>query len=208
MSETTDFLTPRIVTHPRLSRETTWVAMGDLALLDAAQFVPVILSRSLFAGRLEQELQAIDAAVRQGAVAVGGFISFPEKQAARRLAKYADLRLIRVLPHPLIDYPLTEHVQQRILAGKTLILSGIAGEDMTLTRANCVRANGWILEICGKNHTLAETPHTSAATPPSSVATLVVKKTTFARPTQARTQAVAPSPDPIDAKDDPAAIFL
>ncbi len=195
MTETTDLLTPRIVTHPRLSKETTWMAIGDLSLLDAEQFVPVILSRSLFAEKLESELQTIEAAVQRGAVAVGGFISFPEKQAAKRLAKYANLQLIRILPNPLVNYPLTEHVKQRILDGKTLILSGITGEDMNLTRANCVRNNAWILELCGQKRTLTATP--------------VVKKSTFARPTPSQERSpTTPNSTPSSSKDDPAAIFL
>jgi hypothetical protein len=167
------------------------MAMGDLALLDADAFVPVILSRSLFADKLEREIQRIESAVRAGAVAVGGFISFPEKQAAKRLAVIPSLRLIRILPQPLLNYPLTPAVEKRLREGKTLILSGIVGTEMNLTRAHCVQTNGWIMALCeGSSST------TPSATPP------ITPKSTFARPSTPHSKVQQP------VADDPAAIFL
>lgn len=184
-----EWLSPREVKHPRLPSETRWMAMGDLSLLEAECFVPVILSRSLFADKLECEIQRIEAAVRAGAVAVGGFISFPEKQAAKRLAAIPSLRLIRILPQPLHDYPLTPAVEKRLCEGKTLILSGIAGSDMTLTRANCVQTNGWITALCEGRKAPKNGPS-------------IAKKSTFAKPSVPASKTKPP------AEDDPAAIFL
>lgn len=200
MAPTDDLLLPREVTHPRLPAETTWIALGDLSLLNATDFIPVILSRSLMPAKIDAETKRIAAAVRQGAVAVGGFISFAEKKAARQLASLPELRLIRVLPHPLIDYPLTDAVRDRIRKGRTLILSGIGGTDKTLTRANCVRTNGWILNIC------------EAATAPA--APLPVPKPTPVAeakqppPAPAPKQKSTPTPPAPAPTDDPAAIFL
>lgn len=189
MATEDNLLLPREVTHPRLPAETTWIALGDLSLLDATDFIPVILSRSLMPAKIDAETKRIAAAVRQGAVAVGGFISFAEKKAARQLAALPELRLIRVLPHPLIDYPLTDAVRDRIRKGRTLILSGIGGTDKTLTRANCVRTNGWILNIC-------EAATAPSAPPPAPKPTPVV---------EAKQPPTPPAPAPAD---DPAAIFL
>ena len=136
------------VQHPRLSTETTWTALGDIALLDATRWVPVILSRSLSPNQIAIEAQRIEAEVRAGAVAIGGFVSPPEKQVAHQLARIPELKIVRVVPFSLYGYPLSEHVQARIRAGKTLLLSGCPKVVTALTRANCIRTNGWILQIC------------------------------------------------------------
>ena len=67
--------------HPRLPRETVWETVGDPTLLDAATFVPVILSRRLKGEALETELAWILAAAQTGAVAIGGFVSPGERIA-------------------------------------------------------------------------------------------------------------------------------
>lgn len=203
MATEDNLLLPREVTHPRLPAETTWIALGDLSLLDATDFIPVILSRSLMPAKIDAETKRIAAAVRQGAVAVGGFISFAEKKAARQLAALPELRLIRVLPHPLIDYPLTDAVRDRIRKGRTLILSGIGGADKTLTRANCVRTNGWVLNIC-------EAATAPAAPLPAQKPTPVVeaKQTPAPPPTPAPKQKSTQTPPAPAPADDPAAIFL
>jgi hypothetical protein len=175
--------------------------LGDLSLLDATDFIPVILSRSLMPAKIDAETKRIAAAVRQGAVAVGGFISFAEKKAARQLASLPELRLIRVLPHPLIDYPLTDAVRNRIRKGRTLILSGIGGTDKTLTRANCVRTNGWILNIC-EAATTAPLP----AQKPTPV--VEAKQPPAPPPAPAPKQKSTPTPPAPAPADDPAAIFL
>lgn len=200
MATEDNLLLPREVTHPRLPAETTWIALGDLSLLDATDFIPVILSRSLMPAKIDAETKRIAAAVRQGAVAVGGFISFAEKKAARQLAALPELRLIRVLPHPLIDYPLTDAVRDRIRKGRTLILSGIGGTDKTLTRANCVRTNGWILNICEAA--------TTAPLPAQKPTRAVEAKQPPAPPAPAPKQKPTPTPPAPAPADDPAAIFL
>lgn len=232
MPASSDFLTPHTVTHPRLSTETTWTALGDLTLLDVDAFVPVILSRSLMPAKLDAEIKRIEHAVRSGAVAVGGFISFGEKKAARRLATIPGLRLIRILPYSLVNYPLTDTVRERLLNGSTLILSGIPGNVTTLSRTNCVRTNTWITQLCEARTpttvTLAPTQSTPPAphlpqvcVPPTQQA---VSNAPQAQPTE-RKPSPAPAPQastppptskanlpqaclPPTLEDDPAAIFL
>lgn len=143
-----DLLTLRAVQHARLSRETTWTAIGDISLLDAPKWVPVILSRSLMPAQIATEARRIEDAVRAGAVAVGGFVSPAEKQVARQLARLPELKVVRVVPFSLHNYPLTEAVKQRLRDGRTLLLSGCAEGDSAITRANCVRTNRWVLELC------------------------------------------------------------
>lgn len=133
--------------HPRLPRETVWEYWGDPALLEAPAFVPVILSRRLEGAALEAELCRIEAAVRAGAVAIGGFVSAAEKAAARRLAALPELRLIRLVPHPLALCRPAPGARHRILEGKTLLLSGIPDGDGRLRRDDCVRNNRWVLAI-------------------------------------------------------------
>ena len=176
-----DKLIVQTVQHPRLSTETTWTALGDIALLDATHWVPVILSRSLTPKQIATEAQRIEAEVRAGAVAIGGFVSPPEKQVAQQLARIPDLKIVRVVPFSLYGYPLTEHVKARIRAGKTLLLSGCPKVVTTLTRANCIRTNGWILQVC--RSLTPDTAPSSAPTPP-------------------------PPPAELPPNDDPAAIFL
>lgn len=232
MATSTDALTPRTVTHPRLSTETTWTALGDLSLLDADSFVPVILSRSLMPAKLDAEIKRITDAVRAGAVAVGGFISFGEKRAARKLAAVPNLRLIRILPYSLVDYPLTDTVRERLLKGATLILSGIPGNVTTLSRANCVRTNTWITQLCearkAPTATVAPTPPVSpaphlpqACVPPAQQVPANTSQSQSperkASPTPAPQAPPCPSTSkanlpqaciPPKPEDDPAAIFL
>lgn len=232
MATSTDALMPRTVTHPRLSTETTWTALGDLSLLDADSFVPVILSRSLMPAKLDSEIKRITDAVRAGAVAVGGFISFGEKRAARKLAAVPELRLIRILPYSLVDYPLTDTVRERLLKGATLILSGIPGNVTTLSRANCVRTNTWITQLCearkAPTANVAPTPSVSPA-PHLPQACVPPAQQVLANPPQSQSPERKASPTPTPStppcpstskanlpqacilptlEDDPAAIFL
>lgn len=152
--------------HPRLSTETEWCCLGDVALLEAQRFEPVILSRSLAPDQIAAAYQKIEAAVKAGAVVVGGFISSPEKNVARRLANLPELKLIRVLPFSLQHYPLTPGAKRRILEGKTLILSGFSTGDTALTRTNCIKMNRWILQLCAAG-SADEAPLTSSLRPSS-----------------------------------------
>ncbi|MBQ9694505.1 MAG: hypothetical protein IJV69_07105, partial [Kiritimatiellae bacterium] len=115
----TDKIALQRVCHPRLSSETEWTALGDVSLLDAPLRVPVILSRSLKPDQIAAAYQQLEAAVRRGAVVVGGFVSPAEKQVARQLARFPDLKLIRVVPFSLYNYPLTASVKARIQQGTT-----------------------------------------------------------------------------------------
>lgn len=179
----TDILQPRAVTHSRLSTETQWEALGDLALLDAERFEPVIISRSMMPAKVAEETRRLVELAHAGVVMVGGFISFGEKQVARKLAQVPNLKLIRILPFTLANYPLTPSVKQRIREGKTLILSGFLSGDTTLTRTNCVKMNRWILQCC-QAHAAPLAPQVPPAPAP-----------------------IAPKA-PIAPEDDPAAIFL
>lgn len=134
--------------HPRLPRGVAWLALGDVALLDVPQLEPVILSRSLSPRELEARLAALEAAVREGAAVVGGFISRGEAEAARRLARLPGLRLVRVLPFPLACYRPGPGAERRIREGRTLILSAFAEGDGRLTRSACVQVNRWVLALC------------------------------------------------------------
>lgn len=141
-------LTLQTVRHPRLSSETTWTALGEIDLLNAATFEPVILSRSTQAAQLKAEAARLETAAQAGTVIVGGFISHPEKAVARRLAHLPELKIIRLLPFTLAHYPLTSFAKKRIAEGKTLILSGFPESEVSLTRPNCVKMNRWILHLC------------------------------------------------------------
>ena len=121
--------------------------MGDLTLLDAPRFVPVILSRNLRGEVLAVELQRLEAAAREGAVIVGGFVSPAERAVARRLALLPSLRLIRLAPCPLaLCHPGFEALR-RVAEGRTLLLSGLPEGDGRLRRDDCVRNNRWVLAI-------------------------------------------------------------
>lgn len=210
MSDEAHLLKPRLVTHPRLPKDTIWTALGDITLLDAAAFVPVILSRSLPPTKVTTEIARLESAVQQGAVAVGGFISTPEKNAAKRLATLPGLRIIRLLPFPLVHYPLTPAARKRIVDGTTLILSGIPGTDCTLTRANCVRTNTWVLQLCETS--APETQSAVEANPtessqPTAPATGCEASCPIAHPVASPTLSKAENAAPVTA-DDPAAIFL
>lgn len=121
--------------------------MGDLTLLDAPRFVPVILSRSLRGDALAAELRRLEDAVRAGAVAVGGFVSPAERAAARRLATLPGLRLIRLAPCPLALCRPGPEALRRVAEGRTLLLSGLPEGDGRLRRDDCVRNNRWVLAI-------------------------------------------------------------
>ncbi len=175
-------MTPRPVEHPRLPRGADWAALGDLALLDAPRLEPVILSRSLTPQALAERLAALEAAVREGAVLVGGFISRGETEAAKRLARLPGLRLIRLLPYPIALCHPGPGALRRIEEGHTLILSGFAEGDGRLTRAACVQVNRWTLALCGRQ------PDTPAPAPSE--------------------PAPALREPPPAADDDPGAIFL
>lgn len=137
--------------------------MGDLALLDAPRFVPVILSRRLGGAALESELRRIEAEVRAGAVAVGGFVSPGEQAAARRLAALPGARLIRLTPGPLARCRPGPGGLRCVAEGRTLLLSGIPDGDGRLRRGDCVRNNRWALDIVSA--TPSETVSPPAAIP-------------------------------------------
>lgn len=141
---------PSPAEHPCLPRGVAWRALGDVALLDVPRLEPVILSRSLTPRELEERLTALEAAVREGAAVVGGFISRGESEAARRLARLPGLRLVRVLPFPLACYRPGPGAERRIREGRTLILSAFAEGDGRLTRSACVQVNRWVLALCGE----------------------------------------------------------
>jgi hypothetical protein len=91
-------------------------------------------------------------------------------------------------------------VRDRIRKGRTLILSGIGGTDKTLTRANCVRTNGWILNICEAA--------TTAPIPAPKPTPIAEAKQPPAPPAPAPKQKSTPTPPAPAPADDPAAIFL
>lgn len=183
--------------HPRLPRETVWETVGDPTLLDAATFVPVILSRRLKGEALETELAWILAAAQTGAVAIGGFVSPGERIAAQRLAALPALRLIRLVPYPLALYRPTSEGLRRIREGKTLLLSGIPEGDGRLRRDDCVRNNRWALAIAAGREAFdpAEGPHANPSVSRGEIRSLSTRD--------------APYPaEPPPEGPDPAAIFL
>ena len=142
---------PSPADHPNLPHDTTWMAWGDLALLDAPRLEPVILSRSLTPQALADRLAELETAVREGAVLVGGFISHGETEAAKRLARLPELRLVRLLPYPMALCHPGAGALRRIEDGHTLILSGFPEGDGRLTRSACVQVNRWVLALCGQH---------------------------------------------------------
>ena len=132
------------IAHPRLPTETCWTAFGDQTLLDYPWLLPVVISRRLEGAALEAAVADVLEQVRQGAVAIGGFISEGERQVARALAKMPRARLVYLHPWGLADHK--PHI--RVGAGMTLVLSGFPDSvPPVATRANCLRNNAWALAI-------------------------------------------------------------
>ena len=113
MATSTDALMPRTVTHPRLSTETTWTALGDLSLLDATSFVPVILSRSLMPAKLDAEIKRITDAVRAGAKTIDGVKRRTEATSGRCQGAFCAERIMEIIAKEL-DIPVSDVLKDGI----------------------------------------------------------------------------------------------
>ena len=121
--------------HPRLPRNRQWTAVGDLALLDYPQLVPVIVHRRRSADETENTISHFVDLAASGAIPIGGFISPGEKEVAHRISSLPKARVIYLLPHGMAHYKPRGRAADRIANSETLVLSGF-GEEIPKTPVN------------------------------------------------------------------------
>ena len=134
------------VQHARLPAETTWTAYGDATLLDHPWLVPVIVSTKISETECNAQITSIVEKVKQGGIAIGGFISPGEREVAKQIAALPRSRIIKLLPWGLKRYKPSGDMATRWLAeGRSLILTGFPDcEPVECRRQNCLKNNEWV----------------------------------------------------------------
>ena len=134
----------QIVTHPLLSSEYTWQAVGHLSLLDVPLMMSIRIHRvdtdETIAALTERAIQVAQA----GGVIIGGFVSPAEKALLKKLyAAVPDVRLISLLSHTLSNYKPAARVLDAFCKGRRLLLTTVPDHPLTApcTRADCLRHN-------------------------------------------------------------------
>lgn len=129
----------RGATHPRLSPERRWTAVGDLALLDYPLLVPVVVHRRRPQAENERVIARYVEQAAAGAILIGGFISPGEKEVARQVAQLPNARIIYLLPHGMAHYKPHGRAIDRIADSRTLVLSGFGDEvpESPINYDNC-----------------------------------------------------------------------
>jgi hypothetical protein len=137
------------IRHPRLPQDTTWTAYGDATLLDHPWLVPVIVSTKIPEAERQAQVAGIVAAVQNGAIPIGGFISPGEREVAKAVFGVPRARLIKLEPWGLKRYKPSGTAATRWLAeGRTLVLTGFPdNEPAECHRANCLKNNQWVRAI-------------------------------------------------------------
>jgi hypothetical protein len=137
------------IRHPRLPQDTIWTAYGDATLLDHPWLVPVVVSTKIAEAERHAQVAGIVAAVQNGAVPIGGFISPGEREVAKAVFGVPRARIIKLEPWGLKRYKPSGTAATRWLAeGRTLVLTGFPdNEPAECHRANCLKNNQWVRTI-------------------------------------------------------------
>ena len=140
--------------NSRLPQEVEWSGFGNLFLLEKPELMPVQVSRRVAAEELTAVKTAVAERVSGGAVMVSPFISPGEKEIASLVMEqdYGSLVLLKPEGFPPLYKPSGAYFDM-CARGRLLVLSPFAhtGRKQPLTRERCLRMNGWVKEICGKN---------------------------------------------------------
>lgn len=139
-----NLLQAQIATHPLLSPEHTWQAVGHLELLDAPLMMAIRIHRVDTAEKIASLTERAIQISQAGGVIIGGFISPAEKALLKTLyAAVPDLRLISLLPHTLADYKPPARVLDAFYQGRRLLLTTAPDHPSTApcTRTVCLRHN-------------------------------------------------------------------
>jgi len=138
--------------HPRLPKEATWTAYGDATLLGHPWLVPVIVSTRIGEAERAARIADILEQVKQGGIAIGGFISPGEREVARKVAELPRARIIKLLPWGLRRYKPSGDAGTRWLAeGRALVLTGFPDDEPeACRRQNCLKNNAWVKQIAAQ----------------------------------------------------------
>lgn len=142
--------------HKRLPAEISWTAIGDKSLLDWPILMPVIISRKP-QNRIpyESSPEYFLKCGNEGAILVSGFVSPGEKAVLEALRFAPNIRVIVFLPYGMSDYYAHGKKVDRLMTGKTLVISGFSSavSSQNITRQNCLQNNTWIRRVCAPPET-------------------------------------------------------
>ena len=141
----------RTAEHPRLNAVPGlhWDCLGDLALLDYPELLPIVVSRRATPEAQAAQLAAWVAKVEHGAIPISGFISPGERAALRTFATIRGVRVIRLLPFGLKDFRPHGRQLENLAESRLLVLSAFPQSVEGCNWDNCHRNNDFARAIAG-----------------------------------------------------------
>ena len=123
--------------------------VGDLALLDYPELLPIMVSRRATPEAQAAQLAAWVAKVEHGAIPIGGFISPGERAALRTFATIRGVRVIRLLPFGLKDFRPHGRQLENLAESRLLVLSAFPQDVEGCNWDNCHRNDAFERAIAG-----------------------------------------------------------
>lgn len=140
------------IRHPRLPREMSWTAIGDISLLDYPRMEMVVVHRRITEAQRHADVAHYLSLARDGVLLIGGFISLGEREVARGLMELPRAKVIYLLPYGLKNYKPHGLAVKRLAESATLVLSGFP-ESIAATPIsyeNCHMNNEWARMIASR----------------------------------------------------------
>ncbi|MEI7899865.1 MAG: hypothetical protein WCK89_06400 [bacterium] len=143
--------TIQTVTHPLLSVDETWCAIGNAALLDAPRKLALLVSRRCDGEAVLAAYDRVSAACDGEAVVVSGFHSPVEADCLKILLRSSESRVIMVLARHLGETFLVHASWREALEqGRMLILSAFPVQQKRSDRIACEKRNAQVISLCGQ----------------------------------------------------------